>query len=162
MHLILEVWRYMVSYSITYWLKVGTFDNQMLLFIISVYMAVNRSANLQRCSVITLQWRHNGRDGVSNHQPHDCLLNRLFQRRSKKTSKLRIIGLCAGNSPVNSPHKWPVTRKMFPSDDVIMNNASAMPGSSCQICKTASIDGSDPISDEFVLFCFTNAQHTWK
>ena len=22
--------------------------------------------------------------------------------------------------PVNSPHKWPVTRKMFPSDDVIM------------------------------------------
>ena len=24
--------------------------------------------------------------------------------------------------PVNSPHKWPVTRKMFPFDDVIMNN----------------------------------------
>ena len=23
--------------------------------------------------------------------------------------------------PVNSPHKWPVTRKMFPPDDVIMN-----------------------------------------
>ena len=23
-------------------------------------------------------------------------------------------------SPVNSPHKWPVTRKMFPFDDVIM------------------------------------------
>ena len=46
-----------------------------------------------------LQWRHNGRDSVSNHQPHDCLLNRLFRRRSKKTSKLRVIGLCAGNSP---------------------------------------------------------------
>ena len=25
---------------------------------------------------LTLQWRHNGRDGVSNHQPHDCLLIR--------------------------------------------------------------------------------------
>ena len=48
----------------------------------------------------TLQWLHNGRDGVSNHQPHDCLLNRLFGRRSKKTSKLRVTGLCAGNSPV--------------------------------------------------------------
>ena len=24
----------------------------------------------------SLQWRHNGRDSVSNHQPHDCLLNR--------------------------------------------------------------------------------------
>ena len=47
-----------------------------------------------------LQWRHNGCDGVSNHQPHRCLLNRLFRRRSKKTSKLRVTGLCAGNSPV--------------------------------------------------------------
>ena len=44
-------------------------------------------------------WRHNGRDSVSNHQPHDCLLNRLFRRKSKKTSKLRVTGLCAGNSP---------------------------------------------------------------
>ena len=47
----------------------------------------------------TLQWRHNGHDSVSNHQPHDCLLNRLFRRRSKKTLKLRVTGLCAGNSP---------------------------------------------------------------
>ena len=47
----------------------------------------------------TLQWRHDGRDSVSNHQPHDCFLNRLFRRRSKKTSKLRVTGLCAGNSP---------------------------------------------------------------
>ena len=37
---------------------------------------------------------------ASNHQPHDCLLDRLFRRRSKKTSKLRVTGLCAGNSPV--------------------------------------------------------------
>ena len=48
----------------------------------------------------TLQWRHGERDGVSNHQPHDCLLNRLFRRRSKKTSKLSDTGLCDGNSPV--------------------------------------------------------------
>ena len=70
----------------------------------------------------TLRWRHNDHTGVSNHQPHGCLLNRLFRRRSKKTSKLRVTGLCAGNSPgpVNSPHKGPVTRKMFPFDDVIM------------------------------------------
>ena len=26
----------------------------------------------------------------------------------------------SGASPVNSPHKWPVKRKMFPFDDVIM------------------------------------------
>ena len=71
-----------------------------------------------------LHWRHNDHDSVSNHQPHDCLLNGLFRRRSKKTSKLRVTGLCVGNStgPVNSPHKWPVTRKMFPFDDVIMHS----------------------------------------
>ena len=70
-----------------------------------------------------LHWRHNDHDSVSNHQPHGCLLNRLFRRRSKKTSKLRVTGLCVGNSPgpVNSPHKGPVTRKMFPFDDVIMD-----------------------------------------
>ena len=73
--------------------------------------------------VVTLRWRHNGPDSVSNHQPRDCLLNRLFRRRSKKTPKLRVTGLCVGNSPgpVNSPHKGPVTRKMFPFDDVIMD-----------------------------------------
>ena len=67
-----------------------------------------------------LKWRHNGRDGISNHQPHDCPLNRLFKRRSKKTPKLRVTGLCEGNSPVNSPHKGPVTWKISPLDDVIM------------------------------------------
>ena len=48
----------------------------------------------------TLRWRHNGHHCVSNLQPHDGLLNRLFRRRSKKTSMLRVTGLCAGNSPV--------------------------------------------------------------
>ena len=46
-----------------------------------------------------LPWRHNDHDGVSNHQSHGCLLNRLFRHRSKKTSMLRVTGLCAGNSP---------------------------------------------------------------
>ena len=59
--------------------------------------------------VIPLQWRHNGRDGVSNHQPHDCLLNRLFRHRSKKTSKLHVTGLCEGNSPVTGEFPAPMT-----------------------------------------------------
>ena len=48
----------------------------------------------------SLQWRHNERDSVSNHQPRDYLLRRLIRRRPKKSAKLRITGLCAGNSPV--------------------------------------------------------------
>ena len=71
----------------------------------------------------SLLWRHNQRDSVSNHQRFHCLLNRLFRRRSKKTPKLRVTGLCAGNSPVTGefPHKGPVTQKMFPFDDVIID-----------------------------------------
>ena len=60
-------------------------------------------SHVQCCPVIicsTLQRRNNGHDGVSNHQPHDCLLNRFFRRRWKNTSKLCITGLCVGNSPV--------------------------------------------------------------
>ena len=38
----------------------------------------------------------------------------------QKASKLRITGFHKGNSPVNSPHKAPVTRKMFLFDDIIM------------------------------------------
>ena len=61
-----------------------------------------------RRGLATLQWRHNGCDGISIHQPPDCLLNRLFRCRSKKTSKLRITGLCAGNSPITGefPSQW--------------------------------------------------------
>ena len=50
--------------------------------------------------VSALQWRHNGRNCVSNHQPYDCLLKRLLRRRPKKTSKLGVTGLCVGKSPV--------------------------------------------------------------
>ena len=81
----------------------------------------------------TLQWRHNEQDGVSKHRPHDCLLNRLSRRRSKKTSKLRVTGLCEGihRWPVNSPHKGPVARKMFPFDDVIMYLMCPFQGGRC-------------------------------
>ena len=50
--------------------------------------------------LLPLQWRHNERDGVSNHQRIDCSLNRLFRHRSKKTPKLRVTGLREGNSLV--------------------------------------------------------------
>ena len=43
--------------------------------------------------VRTLEWRHNARDGVSNHQRRDSLLNRFVQVRIKETSKLHVTGL---------------------------------------------------------------------
>ena len=57
--------------------------------------------------LITLRWRHNKRDGISNHRRLNCLLNRLFSSRSlafvRKIHRL----------PVDSPHKGPVTRICF-------------------------------------------------
>ena len=82
--------------------------------LVSIRNRVNRHCNIL---IFSLQERHNG---VSNQRFLDCLLNRLFRHRSKKTSKLRVTGLCEGNPPVASPHKGPVTRSMFPFYDVIM------------------------------------------
>ena len=64
------------------------------------YILVALPTNLCGVASVSLQWRHNEPDGVSNHQPRNCLLNRLYRHRSKKTSKLRVTGLCEGNSPV--------------------------------------------------------------
>ena len=70
----------------------------------------------------SLLWCHNGRDGVSNHQPRDCLLylhSGADQRKHQSSASLAFLrGI--HRWPVNSPHKWPVTRKMFLIDDVIM------------------------------------------
>ena len=72
--------------------------------------------------VVSLQWLHKQCDGVSNHQPHDCFFNGLFRRRSKKTSKLRVTGLCEGNSPVTGglPPQRASIAEMFTFDDVFM------------------------------------------
>ena len=95
----------------------------------SYLFALNTSTfthNCIKCTVIfkwlnfdreSLRWRHNGRDCVSNHQPYDCLFNRLFRRGSKKNSP----------GPGNSPRNWHVTRKMSPFDDVIMAGADFPP-----------------------------------
>ena len=70
----------------------------------------------------TLRWRHNEHDSVSNHQPHDCL-RKLYSgadHRKHKSSESLVFVRGIHRGPVNSPHKRPVTRKMFPFDDVIM------------------------------------------
>ena len=43
------------------------------------------------------------------------------QRKHQSSASLAFVwGIHRG--PVNPPHKWPVTRKMFPFDDVIMSS----------------------------------------
>ena len=63
----------------------------------------------------TLQWRHNERNNVS-------IVCSTFgsgadQRKLQRSASLAFV---RGIWPVNSPHKRPITRKMFTFDDVIM------------------------------------------
>ena len=81
---------------------------------LAVWLAIRTSWHGEK----SLRWRHNGRDSVSNHQPHDCLLN-ADQRKHQSSASLAFVRRIH-RRPVNSPHKWPVTRKMFSFDDVIM------------------------------------------
>ena len=73
-----------------------------------------RHSNWQHPS-LPLQRRNNERDGFSNHRRLGCLLIRLCMNWPKKTPKIRVSGLCKGNSPVTGwfPHKGTVTRKSF-------------------------------------------------
>ena len=70
-----------------------------------------------------LQWHHNEHDGISNHQQLDCLLiicSGADQRKHQNSTSLAFVrGIRWW--PVDSPHKGPVTQKMFPCDDIIMN-----------------------------------------
>ena len=88
-------------------------------FFLSTGLSANRQIVCCLWCYIALRWRHNGRDGVSNHQRLHSLHN-CWCISKNKTSKLRVTVRGINRWPVNSPHKWPVTRKMSPFDDVIM------------------------------------------
>ena len=74
---------------------------------------------------IALQWSHNERDGISNHQPYDCLLNGLFRRGSEKHQSSASMAFVGGIHRSNSRHKGRVTPKMLPFDTVIMGKIMA-------------------------------------
>ena len=71
-----------------------------------------------------LQWRHNGRDGVSNRSLTIVFSIVYWDANQRKHQSSASLAFVRGShrGPVNSPHKWPVTRKMFPFHDVIMDS----------------------------------------
>ena len=65
------------------------------------YIKHHMVVSFLRFAVLTLRWCHN-------------------QRKHQISTSLAFVrGI--HRSPVNSPHKWPVTCKMFPLNDAIMN-----------------------------------------
>ena len=91
--------------------------------------------NLHRCRLCfgvdlekiyhALQWRHNGCIGVSNHITSLAVVyltvySGADQRKHQSSASLAFVrGI--HRTPVNSPHKGPVTRKIYPFDDVFMH-----------------------------------------
>ena len=114
--------KYLMRYSLHYCPRWCHMTPWYLVNIVSEKCCVIWSHLENAIRKTTLRWHHNGHDGVSNHQPCYCFLNRVLRRISTKTSNLPVTGLCAGihRWPVNSLHKWLVTRKIFPFDDIIM------------------------------------------
>ena len=78
----------------THWTcHTGDEDNRKLCrWRLSCAQVTGSHLNIAGCKWTHLRARHNERDGVSNHRYLDGLLNRLFRRRSKKLSKLRVTG----------------------------------------------------------------------
>ena len=68
----------------------------------------------------SLQWRHNGRDGCSIHQAHSTVYSGTDERKHQSSASLAAVW-GTHRWPANSTCKEPVTRKMFPFDDVIMS-----------------------------------------
>ena len=101
----------------------------------SLHIADNQpawaSCNLQESALL---WRRNGHDGVSNHQLHDCLSvhSDADQRKHQSSASLAFVRV-THRGPVNFPHKWPVTRKTFPFDDVIMAVITVRDFATCNV-----------------------------
>ena len=81
------------------WIHFKCNETRVIPFSISTIFSSVSLGNGWVVTSASLQWRHNWCDGILNHQPHDSLLNRLLRHSSKKTSRYRVTGLCAGEFP---------------------------------------------------------------
>ena len=83
----------------------------------------------QRFGSMTLQWRHNDMIAMASQITSLTIVYLIVysgtdQRKHQSSASLAFVrGIHRGS--VNSSHKGPVTRKMFPFDDVIMTNRFA-------------------------------------
>ena len=79
---------------------------------------------------MSLRWLHNGRDGLkspASRTVYSTVYSGADQRKHQSSASLTFVqGI--HRWPVNSPHKGPVTRKMFSFDDVIMCSVKTTEG----------------------------------
>ena len=75
---------------------------------------------------------------ITSRMIYSTIYSGADQSKHQSSASLAFV-MRIHRGPVNSPHKWPVTRKMFPFDDVIM----------CQFC--ADVD------NEIMIICLTSS-----
>ena len=126
----------------------------------SELFTVNRAIEWlpERCTctwifVFTLQLRHNECDGISTTSVCSTVGSCADQRKHQSSASLAFVW-GVHRWPVNYPHKRPVTRKMFPFDDVIVKSC-------CFLCLAAlglwcSIEHSWMTKCRFLMFSFGN------
>ena len=100
------------------------------------YDMLNRNAHTTALyHSLPLQWRHNERDGVSNHRRavvSSVVCSDADQRKHHSSASLAFVrGIYWW--PVNSPHKGPVTRQLSQFDDVASHCYDSYYSSSCFI-----------------------------
>ena len=110
-HLFGRYWDFFRAYllvkSFVHWVTVDKIYDYLLFNLIAVTwkgkvcIRIMAPAIVSRWRALSLQWRHNGRGGVSNHQPHDWLLNRLFSTDQIKHQSSALLAFVRGI------HRWP-------------------------------------------------------
>ena len=109
--------------SITRWQNLYTVISKDVIDSILYVIIVIYRLPCYGCVIKSLQWRQNECDGVWNHQLCDCLFNPLFKAQIKKNyQSLAPLAFVREihRWPAYSPHKVPVTRKIFQFDDIII------------------------------------------
>ena len=103
------------------------------------YLVDNKSALVQ-----VMAWRRTGAKpipGLILNIMYDTLWRHKAdadQRKHQSSASLAFVRWIH-RGPVNSPHKWPVTRKMFPFYDVIMTFHGKQ--HTCYKCETQRVNG---------------------
>ena len=110
LNIIFALWFIINPTSTICWYMNGHLFTQTAWYISA--LVVGQQYLVEESWVSTSLWCQNGRDGVSNHQHHDCLINRLFRCKTKNQSSASLAFVRGIHRwPVHSPHKWPVTTR---------------------------------------------------
>ena len=116
------IWTQRVLAGITFWTVWGYFF--WIWHTISTH-GTSRHLRFEPYITVTSQWaRWHLKSPASRLFTQPFIQAQIKKKYQSSASQAFVWGV--HRWPVNSPHKWPVTRKMFPFDDVIMSLSNVL------------------------------------